>query len=52
MVEFYASLIQADADLAVVVNGLKKIGVPITWRAEHQAAFVGLKQSLCGVPVF
>jgi hypothetical protein len=51
MVGFYACFIPNYADVAAVLHGLKKKGVPFVWRVEHQAAFDRLKQPLCEAPV-
>jgi hypothetical protein len=50
MVGFYARFIPVYGEVAAVLYGLKKKGVPFVWGEEHQAAFETLKRALCEVP--
>jgi len=51
MVGFYARFIPGYGDIAVVLHGLKKKGVPFAWKEQHQGAFEALKRALCKAPV-
>jgi hypothetical protein len=47
MVGFYAHFILGYSEVAAVLHGLKKKGVPFVWAEEHQGTFEKLKRVLC-----
>jgi hypothetical protein len=51
MVGFYGRFIPEFSGKSAVLHDLKKKGVRFEWRAEHQAAFEGLKRALSSAPV-
>jgi hypothetical protein len=51
MVGFYARFIPRYSQIAEVLHGLKRKGVPLVWNKEHQGAFETLKRALCEAPV-
>jgi hypothetical protein len=51
MVGFYGRFIPEFSRKSAVLHDLKKKGVHFEWRAEHQAAFEGLKRALSSAPV-
>jgi hypothetical protein len=51
MVGFYARFIPGYGEVAAVLYGLKKKGVPFVWGKEHLAAFETFKRALYEAPV-